>query len=394
MKPLKTIAMAALAASVAGIALTAQADERGGWGGGPGWHGFGAHHMVMGKMQRRGAERLFERFDVNGDGVVTQAEVDERVAARFAEADADSSGGVSLDEFKDHWIAQSRDRMVRGFQRLDRDGDGKVSRAEFDRISDRLFSRLDRDGNGELERVRPGQGPGQGQGMGQGPRQGQGPGQGMGQGMGQGPGQGRGPGMMRADDGDRDTAPRGRGGDGPRRGPGHGPGYGPMAGGMHGFGPGFGAGFGPGFGGIDELFERFDTDGDGKITRQEFDEVRGTLFASADSAGAGAFDLEGFAVLWRDMHDRAMVRMFQSLDADGDLSISSDEHAARTAGMVARMDRNGDGVLTKADLRGGPKGRDGRHHGKHEGKWHGKHHGDHHRGPSGDGPRWRDRSGD
>jgi len=318
----KKIAIAALAAGVASLAITAQAqaDERGGWkkmAHSSGWQMPGPRGE-MGRHGRRGGRQLMERFDVNKDGTLTQEEVDQVVQERFAKADTAGNGSVDLEEFKAFWLTDSREGMVRAFQRLDRDGDGSVTKAEYDGIADRMFSRLDRDGNGTLEMQRGGRGQ-----------------------------------RMSDNDGpDGDEAgqrrrhARGDGERGGRRGGGH---FGKRGG---------------GFGGPSVMFDLFDADSDGKITREEFDDVRGQLFASADTDGSGSFSLEDFSSIWMTINDQRVVRRFQSLDSNGDLAISAEENGARTANLVERLDRNGDGVVTKSDMKRGKKGRGGWRHGK------------------------------
>lgn len=313
MKPFKTIAIAALAAGVAGTALNASttAYAQGGQdrGNGKGWHMAGGKGGPGG---RRGGARMMERFDVNGDGAITQEEVDEVTSTQFSGIDADNSNGINLEEFRAEFAMRSNDRSIRVFQRLDRDGDGMVTTEEFTKVTDRLFSRLDRDDNGELE-MRRGQRGRKGAGNSaesvapgaDGKRQASG-----------GRGEGRGQAMRHARHGHR----------------GH---PNPMV----------------------MLFDVFDTNGDGKITRAEFEEVRGKLFASADTDGSGAFSLEDFSNIWMTMNDARVVRMFQRLDADGDLTVTAEEQAARTSDMVERRDRNGDGVITKADFKKGKHGK-------------------------------------
>ncbi|WP_428650099.1 EF-hand domain-containing protein [Roseibium sp.] len=385
MKPFKTIAIAALAAGVAGTALTAgltasaqdgpangdggqqvqqkpgfQVAQMGGPGFGPGFGPGGGRH----------AERLFERFDVNEDGVITEAEMDEVRTTHFSETDKDGNGEISLEEFKAEFLTRSNDRMVRAFQFLDRDGDGTVTAEEADFAANRMFNRLDRDGNGTVERVR-------------GPR-------GM---MGQGSDDERGPrGMMRHGDDDDDRGPRGmmRQGDddddrGPRgmmgrghgnddndRGPrggqrgergGHGPrGWQHAERGEH--GP---HGMHPGRGGHGRMFlEMFDTDADGKVTREEFDARRTELFALADTDGSGSFTLADFGPLWLAVNESRIVHMFQRADADGSLGITAEEAEKHMDRMMDHADRNRDGVITEADFKHGKRGW------KHKG-W-GKHH--------------------
>lgn len=240
-----------------------------------------------GKRQRGGMKRAFERYDVNKDGVITQEEVDTVIVDRFNSFSGDDSA-ISLDDFRAAWIDQSRDRMVRAFQRIDRDGNGAVTAEEYDTASERMFSRLDRDGNGELTR------PARGEQAKSGGKKGK-------------------------------MAKRA----GPRKGK-----------------------------GAARLMERFDTDKDGKITRAEFDAVRAEVFGGADANGNQAVSLEEFTTIWQGMNDNRIVGGFQRYDTDGDLSITLEEYTAGNSGFVKNHDRNGDGVVTKADRKGG------KHHGK------------------------------
>ncbi|WP_323054694.1 calcium-binding protein [Roseibium salinum] len=259
------------------------------FGKGHGRHGGGRHF-----------ERLFERFDANDDGVITEAEIEEVRSQSFASADADGSGDISLEEARAEFLTRSNDRMVRAFQFIDKDGDGSVSQQEADQAANRMFNMLDRDGNGTVEQVRGQRGPG-------------------------------------AEDDER-----GRRGSGHRYG-GHG---GRMFLGM------------------------FDTDADGKVSREDFDARRGELFALADTDGDGSFSLDDFGPLWLEINEGRIVSMFQRADADGSLGITAEEHGKRLDGLMEHADRNKDGVITKADFKGG----------KNKGKGGHKHHRDHHRG--------------
>ena len=86
------------------------------------------------------------------------------------------------------------------------------------------------------------------------------------------------------------------------------------------------------------------------------------LFASADTDQSGGFALTDFSTIWMTFHDDRTVRMFQSLDTDGDLSVTAEEHASRSADLAERMDRNDDGVITEADFKRGHHGKRGGYH--------------------------------
>jgi Ca2+-binding EF-hand superfamily protein len=122
-----------------GAAVFAGASVADGWG----RHHGGGHHGG-------GAMRLFEQFDANEDGRLTQAEVDQVRQSRLAEFDQDDDGSLSLEEYQALWMDAMRERMVDRFQAHDDDGDGMVTAEEFAEPFDRMVSRFDRDGDGEV----------------------------------------------------------------------------------------------------------------------------------------------------------------------------------------------------------------------------------------------------
>lgn len=140
------------------------------------------------------------------------------------------------------------------------------------------------------------------------------------------------------------------------------------------------------------LFERFDSDGDGRVTRDEV--------AAARTARQAALDADGDGFVSRDemtahaqaeasaraasragrMFDRLDadgdgrlgaaevmtgqmgngMQMFDRLDADGDGVITRDEAAVRGNGMRDRMERRGDGMgRDRMEHRDGMRGGDG-----------------------------------
>lgn len=109
---------------------------------------------------------------------ISVAQAEQRADARFRELDADGSGEISLEEFQaagggkgmkmlhragsPRWDGRRAGTEDDLFDRLDSNGDGVLSRDEFDRDnlrqarrSDRLeavFQHLDKDGSGGLSR--------------------------------------------------------------------------------------------------------------------------------------------------------------------------------------------------------------------------------------------------
>ena len=103
----------------------------------------------------RDPQGFFDRFDADGDGLVTAEEIEAARDARFAEIDADGDGSVSQEEFVAHAGARASDRAVRMFERLDADGDGMLSRDAIEAQGrrgpgERMISRLDSDGDGAV----------------------------------------------------------------------------------------------------------------------------------------------------------------------------------------------------------------------------------------------------
>ncbi|WP_181708322.1 EF-hand domain-containing protein [Chthonobacter rhizosphaerae] len=140
---MKTLTWTAL---VATAFVAAMPIAHAGQGHGGGWGGHGGRHGGHGM----GAMNLMERYDTNKDGKVTQEEIDAVQAQRFTTAAGANGQSMSIQQFEQLYNAEHRERMVRAFQRLDRDGDGQVTREEFDRRTAGLVARMDRDGDGAL----------------------------------------------------------------------------------------------------------------------------------------------------------------------------------------------------------------------------------------------------
>ncbi len=126
---------------------TADPDHRGAEMHGPGMMGMGM------AMHGPGMMGLFETFDLNHDGKVTRKEAERFRRKRFEKFDANGDGRLDLSEYEKLWLEAMRTRMVRRFQAHDTDGDAKVTLEEFLRPTERMFWRLDRDGDGVITRA-------------------------------------------------------------------------------------------------------------------------------------------------------------------------------------------------------------------------------------------------
>ena len=95
-------------------------------------------------------QRLLRQADADGNGSVTQDEVDAFLAAQLTRADDDGDGAVALDEFETIFMEQARPRMVDAFQDLDEDGDGRITSGEVGERFGSIVERFDRNGDGAL----------------------------------------------------------------------------------------------------------------------------------------------------------------------------------------------------------------------------------------------------
>ena len=99
------------------------------------------------------------------------------------------------------------------------------------------------------------------------------------------------------------------------------------------------------------LAERYDANKDGKISQEAIDTNRTSWHGEFDGNKDGGLALQEFQQLWLKARNQAMVREFQRFDRDGDGKVTLDEYRAPMATTVADMDRNGDGVLSRDDKR-------------------------------------------
>ncbi|WP_437902153.1 hypothetical protein WME95_26270 [Sorangium sp. So ce327] len=150
------------AAVLAGGGAAYAANDAGGTGGKP------APHQGQGKDARRqhgpkDPARLIKRFDKNGDGKLTVAELPEKAQKRLGKADTNNDGSLSAEELKAHAELRMKDRAAKHkarFAKKDKNGDGFLTR---DEVGDKRWERVkaadaNRDGKvsaDELRAARP-----------------------------------------------------------------------------------------------------------------------------------------------------------------------------------------------------------------------------------------------
>ena len=117
---------------------------------------------------------------------------------------------------------------------------------------------------------------------------------------------------------------------------------------------------------LQTIMTEVDIDKNGSVTQVEIDNFRAGKVTSADTSKDGSISLEEFGVAYNELMRKRMVDAFQNLDDDGNGTITTAELDARFGAIVTRLDRNGDGVLSKADM-ARPEGRGGKGQGKPRG---------------------------
>jgi hypothetical protein len=107
-----------------------------------------------------GMRDFLAQADANHDGAITRAEWDTARAARFAQQDANHDGVLEASE-RPHWGAPGAGQPHAGgpppsggerhpMMNPDTNGDGVISRAEYDAQSAAIFQRLDANGDGVI----------------------------------------------------------------------------------------------------------------------------------------------------------------------------------------------------------------------------------------------------
>lgn len=104
-----------------------------------------------GPMKGAMVEQMFQKLDADKNGAVTREEAMKLVDERFAKIDADKSGVIDKAEVET-WIGRRAPaEAVQAFlDRHDLDGDGKVTKAEFEKPFAKIFAVFDRNDDGKV----------------------------------------------------------------------------------------------------------------------------------------------------------------------------------------------------------------------------------------------------
>ncbi|MFL5239873.1 MAG: EF-hand domain-containing protein [Rhizomicrobium sp.] len=106
-----------------------------------------AHH---GRRGSRGAGNFCSRDDLNHDGKVTRAELDQALHQQFAAAA--KGDALNKEQFTGMQHSRAEFTSSRSFQRLDNNHDGKLTLQEFSASQAKTFARMDKNGDGVITR--------------------------------------------------------------------------------------------------------------------------------------------------------------------------------------------------------------------------------------------------
>jgi Ca2+-binding EF-hand superfamily protein len=101
---------------------------------------------------RRRADRIFEALDKKGTGRIAAADLKDPEAQRLLACDLDKDGFITRPEYLECRRRVAERWMQRIFARYDKDGDGFIGRDERVAALRQVFQRLDTDGDGKISR--------------------------------------------------------------------------------------------------------------------------------------------------------------------------------------------------------------------------------------------------
>jgi len=110
----------------------------------------GPSQAHRGRRGSRGAGNFCSRDDLNHDGKVTRAELDQALHQQFAAAA--KGNALSREQFTGMQHSRAEFTSNRAFQRLDSNHDGKLTLQEFSASQAKTFARMDRNSDGVITR--------------------------------------------------------------------------------------------------------------------------------------------------------------------------------------------------------------------------------------------------
>jgi Ca2+-binding EF-hand superfamily protein len=112
--------------------------------------GEGQRGEARGPGAKERLDRLFQRFDKDGDGKIALKDLPDRLRERLTRADSNNDGQVTRDEITKAWQTAAAEMK----KKIDTNGDGVISDAERAKARaafwDKRFSELDKNRDGAL----------------------------------------------------------------------------------------------------------------------------------------------------------------------------------------------------------------------------------------------------
>jgi Ca2+-binding EF-hand superfamily protein len=105
----------------------------------------------------------------------------------------------------------------------------------------------------------------------------------------------------------------------------------------------------------DDKFKKMDTNGDGKVTREEHAAGARQMFTKSDANHDGvvtAAEMDAAMVAQGEKpgkYDKTSAEKIKMIDQNGDGQLTTAEHEAGSERMFAMMDKDADGFLSKAE---------------------------------------------
>ncbi|SFT77537.1 EF-hand domain-containing protein [Sedimentitalea nanhaiensis] len=100
-------------------------------------------------------EMSFQTLDADGNGEITREEMNTHHQARFSETDANGDGALSRAEMIEASVKRAGARADEMIEQFDANLDGLLTQDEMpkQRRSDKMFDRVDKDGNGSISQA-------------------------------------------------------------------------------------------------------------------------------------------------------------------------------------------------------------------------------------------------
>jgi len=100
------------------------------------------------------------------------------------------------------------------------------------------------------------------------------------------------------------------------------------------------------------MLQHLDSDGDGQITREEFDTGHAAHFGKLDLDSSGSFTIEEMDQMREAMREKRRQKRFQRWDQDGDGNVTQEEFNAHGSDMFSGMDTDENGVVDQSEIKG------------------------------------------